>query len=135
MKILLSIIASLALTLNSAAQKYIYCKVFVDVIKDKRRTYAKVNLDYTVYYGDSSRLNSIESNLNNSNALKKLRKKGKYQAALKFKITKDGTISDVACIKEDKLGICEELVKLTKKSPKWTVGEVKLVKELKTVTQ
>jgi hypothetical protein len=129
MKSGLTLLAYFILALNAAAQKSRFTRIFVDVVKEKNKTYAKINADSTIFYGDTSWLARIEMELNKSVVIQKPRKKGIYQAAVSFIIAKDGTIVDVACIKEDKFGICEEMVKLTKKSPRWTVGEVKVVKE------
>jgi hypothetical protein len=118
MKSALTLLAYFILALNAAAQKANFNRIFVDVVKDKNKTFAKINVDSTVYHGDTSWLSRIEVELNNSIILHKLRKKGKYQAAVRFTIAKDGTIADVVCIKEDEFGICEEIVKLTKKSPR-----------------
>lgn len=91
-------------------------RVIVEITKEKHKCYAKV---IESNYSDSSWLRSFEANLNGLISDKKGIKRGEYIASVKFIVSKNGILSDVVCDKDPGYGLCEEVVRLIKKSPKW----------------
>ena len=59
----------------------------------------------------------------------KISKKGKYILSIVFILAKDGTLSDIQCELDPGFGICNEVVRIVKKSPRWRPAKPVLVKE------
>jgi periplasmic protein TonB len=69
--------------------------------------------------GDSSWVQTIEKNLNQSIRLDKGAKNGKYFVSVQFVVDKDGYLSDIRCVNDPGFGMCREVLRIIKKSPKW----------------
>ena len=62
-------------------------------------------------------------------------KKGKYIVSVKFILSKDGNLSDIACENDPGFGMCEEVIRVLKKITKWTPAEPVKVREYRVTNQ
>ncbi|MEQ1555150.1 MAG: hypothetical protein ABL929_13275 [Ferruginibacter sp.] len=93
----------------------------MEITKEKKskKNIPIVEIKSTFQVEDSVLMNSLEKNIIKAIQNGKRIKKGKYIVSVAFIITKDGTVSDVRCDKDPGFGMCEEVVRQVKKSPKW----------------
>lgn len=85
---------------------------------------AKVQVMGAFPDGDTSWRSHLEKNLNSSEAIGKNAKKGKYTLVVKYVVSKDGSISDISCETDPGYSICEESIRIIKKSKRWGPGKV-----------
>ena len=102
-----------------------YGRLEVEFTKEKRpkKFYASVINKSSFPDGDSVWINSIEKNINESIGDGKRVKKGKHIISVKFILAKDGNVSDIACENDPGFGMCEEVIRVLKKSIKWVPAE------------
>jgi hypothetical protein len=128
MKTLLSILLCLICVTKSYGQtiaKNYYGRIVVEFTKEKRskKIYAKVEIKSAFPGGDSVWVQSIENNINQSNRIDKRVKKGRYIVSAKFILSKDSSLSDIACENDPGFGMCEEVIRALKKTKKWIPAE------------
>jgi hypothetical protein len=106
---------------QTVAKNY-YGRIVVEFTKEKRskKIYAKVEIKSAFPGGDSAWVRSVEKNINQSIAVDKRVKKGKYIVSVKFILSKDGILSDIACENDPGFGLCGEVIRVFKKTKKWT---------------
>ena len=106
-----------------------YCQtvgqIEVEFTKEKRpnKFYNKVEIKSAFPGGDSAWVKSIEKNINQSIGDGKGVKKGKYIVSAKFVLSKDGSLSDIACENDPGFGMCEEVIRVLMKIKKWVPAE------------
>jgi hypothetical protein len=102
--------------------KNYYGRINVEFTKQKRpkKICTKVEIKSAFPVGDSAWVKSIEENINQSIGVGKRVKKGKYIVSVKFVLSKDGSLSDIACENDPGFGMCEEVIRALKKTKKWT---------------
>jgi periplasmic protein TonB len=88
--------------------------------KKKSKTFAKVEIKGAYPEGDTTWRSYLEKNLNASLVVGKGAKKGKYTVVIRYVVSKDGTISDIQCENDPGYGMCQEAVRIMKKSKSWT---------------
>ncbi len=95
-----------------------YCCVDVAITKEKKKIYATIEnkLGYTC--ADSSWLQSVEKQINESLQLLKKVKKGKYLVPVQYVLDKEGMISDVRPLTSHGYGLEEAVIRVLRKSPK-----------------
>ncbi len=101
-----------------------YGGIVVEIIKEKKqkKIYTKVEIKSAFPGGDSSWVQSLEQQLNQSIRAGKRFKKGIYTVSVVFILSKDGRLSDIRCEKDPGFGLCDRVVyeiKKSKKSQKW----------------
>jgi hypothetical protein len=99
-----------------------YAKIEVEISKEKRpkKIYAKLKILVPFEGGDSLWVSSFENNINHGIEFDNGAKPGKYLVLANFIMSKDGTISDVICLKDPGYGMGEEVVRVLKKGVvKW----------------
>ena len=102
-----------------------YGQLVVEITKEiePERVYATV-LNKAAFYGrDTSWLRTLERNINQNIQLAGTVTEGKYIATVKFVVAKDGSLSDIACETDPGFGICDEVVRILKKSRNWAPFE------------
>jgi hypothetical protein len=104
-----------------------YGRIDVEITKEKhpKRIYVKVEIKPAFPGGDSSWIQSIEKNLNQSIKLDKGAKKGKYVVSVQFVVDKDGYLADIRCINDPGFGMCREVLRVIKKSQRWVPGSAR----------
>ncbi|MBL7724795.1 MAG: hypothetical protein JNK27_11630 [Chitinophagaceae bacterium] len=102
-----------------------YGQLEVEFTKDKRpkKFFASVTNKSAFPDGDSAWIKAVEKNINESIGDGKRVKKGKYMVTVKFILAKDGNLSDIACETDPGFGLCEEVIRVLKKSKKWVPVE------------
>ena len=106
------------------SQNY-YGRIEVEFTKEKRpkKFYANVKIKYATSGVDSSWMKYVERNINQSIGDSKRVKKGKYIVSVKFIISKDGGLSDIACENDPGFGLCKEVLRVLKRSKNWAPSE------------
>jgi hypothetical protein len=105
-----------------------YGHIVVEIIKKGGKIFSQV--DVTGFgEADSSWVQSLKKNINESIQAGKRIKKGKYIVSVKFIIAKDGNLSDIVCESNPGFGMCEKVVHIVKKSRKWKPAEPVKVRE------
>ena len=134
--ILLSLIC-VAKSYGQTVAKNYYGRIDVEISKEKRskNIYTKVEIKSAFPGGDSAWVKSIENNINRSIGVGKRVKKGKYIVSVKFILSKDGNLSDIACENDPGYGMCEEVIRVLKKITKWTPAEPVKVREYRVTNQ
>lgn len=102
--------------------KNYYGRIVVAITKEKnpKKIYTKVEITAAFPGGDSSWVRSVEKNINQSIQARKRLKKGKYIVPVKFIADKDGNLFEILCEKDPGFGMCEEVLRVLKKTKKWT---------------
>jgi hypothetical protein len=110
---------------GQAVAKNYYGRIVVEFTKEKRskKIYAVVEIKSAFPGGDSAWVKSIEKNINQSTGVGKRVKKGKYIVSVKFVLTKDNSLADIACETDPGFGMCEEVIRVLKKTKKWVPAE------------
>ena len=121
--VLLSFIC-VAKSYGQTPQNY-YGRIEVEFTKEKRpkKFYTKVEFKTAFPGGDSAWVKSIEKDINQSIGVGKRIKKGKYIVSVKFILSKDGNLSDIACENDPGFGMCGEVIRVLKKTKKWVPAE------------
>jgi protein TonB len=97
-------------------------QVVIEFSKEKKRSRAIAKVEVKGPYpgGDTAWRPSIERNLNaSSTVIGKGAKKGKYTVVLYYIISKDGAISDIRCENDPGYNMCQEALRIIKKSKTW----------------
>jgi periplasmic protein TonB len=104
----------------------------VEITKEKKskKSLPRVDIKSTYSVEDSAMMQSLEKNITTAIKVGKQVKKGKYICSVAFIIAKDGYVSDVRCEIDSGFGICEEVVRQIKKSPRWSPAEPIKVKSI-----
>jgi protein TonB len=114
-----------AKTYGQTIAKNYYGRIEVEFTKEKRpkKFYTKVQIKTSFPGGDSAWVKYIEKNINQSIGLGKGIKKGKYIVSVKFILSKDGNLSDITCEYDPGFGMCEEVIRVLKKTKEWVPAE------------
>jgi len=94
-------------------------QIVVEITIEKRNVLTKVEVKSSVPLTDSGWIQNLEKNITESVRSNKRPKKGKYIVSVRFITDKQGNASDVICEKDPGFGMCEHVVRLVKKGPKW----------------
>jgi periplasmic protein TonB len=88
-----------------------YGQMVVEIIKEKnpKRIIINVEVDSSFTRQDSSWVDSLEINLIKLIKVKKRLKRGKYIVSVKFLLEKDGSMTDIRCLNDPGLGLCEQI--------------------------
>lgn len=89
-----------------------YTTVVVEITKEQKpkKISTKVEITSPFPSGDSSWIQSIEKSLNESLAVKRGAKAGKYIVSVRFLIERDGSVTDYRCLNDPGFGMCEQVV-------------------------
>ena len=97
-----------------------YGRVIVEITKEKKSKKIKPEIEIkSSVIGDTSIIKSLTMQIIKSIKIPENLKRGKYIIGVNFIVSKDGTYSDIACVKDPGFGLCDEVVKIIKKSPRW----------------
>ena len=99
-----------------------YHTVLVEITKEKKpkRVYTKVELTQPAFLdGDSSWIQSLQDSLNRSLSVRNKVKAGTYIVSVRFLIEKDGSISDMVCLKDPGFEMCKQVKAALRKKFKW----------------
>jgi hypothetical protein len=91
-------------------------RIVIEITKGKHKIYTTKVIQSVIPRADSSWVQSLEKNLNQSIPDKNRAKKGKYIVSVIFIVDKDGNVSHVECETDPGFGMCKEVVRIIKKS-------------------
>jgi periplasmic protein TonB len=94
--------------------------VEVKVADDENKIFTKVEVEAGYIGGDDAWRNYLRSTLNANTPVDNGASGGKYTVIVKFVVSKDGSLSDIGCENDPGFGMCEEAVRVIKKTKKWT---------------
>ena len=115
----------------------IYGDVNVEIIKEKKpkRIYVNVESSLVLTGRDSSWVDTLEKHLSQTIKIKNRVKAGKYIVSVKFLLERDGSVTDMRCLKDPGFDMCEQVRSaIIKTFPGWGVQPVKVRKYHTTFT-
>jgi hypothetical protein len=107
-------------TYSQSTTKNNYGRVVVEIIKKKRRLPPAIEVKVDCPVADSSWVRWVDKNIKLSITEGKRMKKGKYTVAARFIISRDGSLSDISCENDPGFELCNEVIRVIKKSKNWT---------------
>jgi periplasmic protein TonB len=87
---------------------------------DENAIFASVQIEAIFPGGQDAWLSYLRSTLNAATPVDNGASGGKYTVIVKFVVSKDGSVSDVKCENDPGFGMCEEAVRVIKKTKNWT---------------
>lgn len=87
---------------------------------DENKIFTKVEKEAEFPGGEAAWRNYLQKNLNASTPVDNGAAGGKYTVIVKFVVSKDGSLSDVQCENDPGFGMCQEAVRVIKKTKNWT---------------
>lgn len=87
---------------------------------DEDKVFTKVEKEAAFPGGDDAWRRYLERNLNAQVPVDNGAPEGNHTVIVKFIVSRDGSISDVTCVKDPGYGMCDEAMKIIRKGPKWT---------------
>lgn len=99
-----------------------YHTLLVVVTKEKKRNsiYTKAELSQPVFpRGDTSWIQSLQDTLNHSIERRNKVKAGTYIVSIRFLIEKNGSISDIVCLKDPGFDMCKQVKDALRRKFRW----------------
>lgn len=87
---------------------------------DENKIFNKVEVEAAFPGGESAWRNYLQKNLNGNTPVDNGADEGTYTVIVKFVVSKDGSLSDVNCENDPGFGMCQEAIRVIKKTKNWT---------------
>ena len=87
---------------------------------DENRIFTKVEVEAGFPGGEEAWRNYLRKTLNANTPVDNGADPGKFTVIVKFVVSKDGSLSDVKCENDPGFGMCDEAVRVIKKTKNWT---------------
>ncbi len=87
---------------------------------DENKIFNKVEVEAAFPGGDAAWRNYLQKNLNPEVPVENNADAGTYTVIVKFVVSKDGSLSDVSCETDPGHGMCQEAIRVIKKTRNWT---------------
>jgi periplasmic protein TonB len=87
---------------------------------DENKIFTKVEVEATFPGGEAAWRNYLQKNLDANTPLDNGASEGKYTVIVKFVVSRDGSLSDVTCENDPGFGMCQEAVRVIRKTKNWT---------------
>lgn len=87
---------------------------------DENKIFTKVEKEAEFPGGEAAWRNYLQKNLNASTPVDNGAAGGKYTVVVKFIVSRDGSLSEVQCENDPGFGMCQEAVRVIKKTKNWT---------------
>lgn len=87
---------------------------------DEGKIFTKVEVEAGFPGGDAAWRNYLYKNLNTEVPADNGAGEGNYTVIVKFVVSKDGSVSEVSCENDPGYGICQEAMRVIKKTKNWT---------------
>ena len=87
---------------------------------DENKIFTKVEVEAAFPGGEEAWRNYLRKTLNNNTPVDFGAPGGKYTVVVKFVVSKDGSLSDITCENDPGFGMCEEAIRVIKKTKNWT---------------
>lgn len=135
--VLLILICFICITKGNGQTTNSYKRITVEIIKKRGKILSEVEVTGFTQI-DSSYIDSLKDDINQSIRTTKKVKKGKYIVAVKYITGRDGYISDISCENDPGFGLCQNVIRVVKKSKgglKWRPLKDNKVREFRTTNQ
>ena len=86
---------------------------------NENEIFTKVEIEATFQGGEDAWRNYLRNTLNGNTPVDNGASGGKYTVIVKFVVSKDGSLSDIKCENDPGFGMCEEAVRVIKKTKNW----------------
>ena len=90
---------------------------------DENKIFNKVEVEAAFPGGDAAWRSYLQKNLNGSVPVDNGAGEGSYTVVVKFVVSKDGSLSDVSCESDPGFGMCQEAIRVIKKTKNWTPAQ------------
>ncbi|MBK7434058.1 MAG: energy transducer TonB [Chitinophagaceae bacterium] len=87
---------------------------------DENKIFNKVEVEAAFPGGDAAWRNYLQKNLNGSVPVDNGAGEGTFTVIVKFVVSRDGSLSDVSCESDPGFGMCQEAIRVIKKTKNWT---------------
>jgi len=87
---------------------------------DEGKIFTKVEVEAEFPGGQAAWVNFLKKNLNTEVPGDNGAGEGTYTVTVKFVVSKDGSLSDISCENDPGFGICQEAMRVLKKTKNWT---------------
>ncbi|MFN8306286.1 MAG: energy transducer TonB [Ferruginibacter sp.] len=87
---------------------------------DENKVFTKVEVEAEFPGGQDAWRNYLQKNLNANVPMDNGASGGKYTVVVKFIVSRDGSLSDIQCENDPGFGMCQEAVRVIKKTKNWT---------------
>lgn len=87
---------------------------------DENKIFNKVEVEAAFPGGEAAWRNYLQKTLNGNVPVDNGAGEGTYTVIVKFVVSKDGSLSDVTCETDPGFGMCQEAVRVIKKTKNWT---------------
>lgn len=87
---------------------------------DEGKIFTKVEVEAGFPGGDGAWRNYLQKNLNTEVPADNGAGEGTYTVIVKFVVSRDGSLSDISCESDPGYGICQEAIRVIKKTKNWT---------------
>ena len=88
--------------------------------EDENKIFNKVEVEAAFPGGDAAWRNYLQKNLNGSVPVDNGAGEGTFTVIVKFVVSRDGSLSDVSCESDPGFGMCQEAIRVIKKTKNWT---------------
>ncbi len=86
---------------------------------NENEIFTKVEIEATFQGGEDAWRNYLRNTLNGNTPVDYGASAGKYTVIVKFVVSKNGSLSDIKCENDPGFGMCEEAVRVIKKTKNW----------------
>ena len=93
--------------------------VEVKVADDENKIFTKVEVEASYPGGESAWRNYLMKTLNGNTPVDNGAGAGTFTVIVKFVVSKDGSLSDVSCENDPGFGMCQEAIRVIKKTKQW----------------
>jgi len=93
--------------------------VEVKVADDENKIFTKVEVEASYPGGESAWRNYLLKTLNGNTPVDNGASAGTFTVIVKFVVSKDGSLSDVSCENDPGYGMCQEAIRVIKKTKQW----------------
>jgi len=123
--ILVFLLGSTAFATSAANhQNIFFSNILVDTIPPKESTeesiWEKVEVEASFSGGDEAWIKFLQKNLDPTTPIRMRAPKGKYTVWIQFIVDIDGKLSDFKALTTNGYGMEKEVIRILKKSPRWT---------------
>ncbi len=87
---------------------------------DEGKIFTKVEVEAGFPGGDAAWRNYLQKNLNTEVPADNGAGEGTYTVIVKFVVSKDGSLSDITCESDPGFGVCQEAMRVIKRTKNWT---------------
>ena len=87
---------------------------------DENKIFNKVEVEAAFPGGDAAWRNYLQKNLNGSVPVDNGAGEGTFTVIVKFVVSRDGSLSDVSCESDPGFGMCQEAIRVIRKTKNWT---------------